>query len=255
MAYENDNSSAVPPPVSLPTEEEVRARIEAVAGLRYRKQRKQLDANLAELSADTRRWVLLAVFREYQMEPPARRRQRRPTRRTVSEPRIDETMYHQKHARLEALLRQIEEHPLVYSFCRAHLVRYPIEEAICPSHGRWTKWCPECHGLDGSRGRGRPRDETRRRLLNAIIPLLKADKCGTKPQHISCMRSILRCLGEGIEAASLRRYWDRFDREAKETERALATAWNTIAPFSQIRDEWNPQPDKAPCRCPPRDAT
>src|SRR5439155_15958500 len=129
---------AVPPPVGLPTEEKVRERIEAVAGPRYRKQRERLYTDLAELGADTRRSVLLAVLREYQMEPPARRRQRKASRRTMSEPRIKAGDYAKQHKELERLLRQIEEHPLVYHFCRAHLVPYRKSDAICRAHGRWT---------------------------------------------------------------------------------------------------------------------
>src|SRR5207247_11217431 len=85
MAHENDDPFAVPPPVGLPTEEKVREKIEAVAGPRYRKQRQQLYARLGELSAGTRRWVLLAVVREYYQQRRAPSRQPQSRRRTGSE--------------------------------------------------------------------------------------------------------------------------------------------------------------------------
>jgi hypothetical protein len=74
MADEDPDPFAAPP-VSLPTEEELRARIEALAGRRYSKQRRQLYADLAELNADARQLVLRAVLREYQLQrrPPGRR--------------------------------------------------------------------------------------------------------------------------------------------------------------------------------------
>ena len=237
----------------LLTEKELLAAIENFAPKRYRRKREQLYAALGKLDPDTRRCVLLVLGGEYQMHRRAPGRQRRASRRTVSEPRIKAADYAKQHKDLERLLRRIDEHPLVYSFCHAHLQRYPKEAAICP-HERWTKGCPECQGFDSPRGRGKPRDTRRRRLLNAVIPMLEADK-GTFEACIPYLRSILRCFGDSIEEpASLRRYWDRLRRKADEDKRDLAAFWQSVVPLSQVR-EWTPQPDEVLCRCPPRDAT
>jgi hypothetical protein len=247
MAHETDDPSAVPPPVVLPTEDAIRAKIAAVVLKGHRRDREYLDDLMRELTGDARRWVLLALLREYQMQRQARPR-RRTRRRAASETRIDAASYDVAHQRLETLLREIEEHPLVYHFCPAHMVRYPKDESICWTHERWSKGCPECHGVDRPRV-GKPVNTRRHRLLRSIVPAVRNGKRGDLDPALSLVAAACRCFGEQVTLLALRNQWYLVERTRRRQKLALAAASNTLTPYSEIR-VWTPQlPDESACLC------
>jgi hypothetical protein len=137
---------AVPPPLTLSREDDLRAEIEAVAPTRYRKQREKLYADLArELPNDgDRRLLLWAIVTAHDAATdPARARQPG----TSGLRKIDAAAYRRACERLEASAYQVLYHPLLKSLSPEGDVEvYSREEAICP-HGRWTRYCEETYGM------------------------------------------------------------------------------------------------------------
>ena len=222
MAHENADPFVVPPPI-LPTEEDLRKALKTVAPMRYRQQYEHFYVLAGKLTENTRRGVLDVLLSECDMHRTASGRQQKPLTRAAPEPRIAkakrEKAYRNECDKLERLLRQIEEHPLVATFCRAHMVRYPFDEAFCPAHDHWKVYCPVCHDFDTPRI-GRPRVAQRRRLLNAIVPKLKADGRTTEAS-IALVAAACRCLGDPVAPRTLQRQWFRLLDEGKAHEQAV----------------------------------
>lgn len=149
---------------------------------------------------------------------------------------IEVDAYDKECTRLKALLREIEDSPIVVGFPH-RLDVYTQEDAICAAHETWANGCAACHGDGGRRGRGRPPKELRRRLLSSIMLVLRDAGWKRTDKRIGCVAAILKAVfDDAVTTGTLTRLWHRLDKMERADRKALDEFLNSIAPLSQVRE-------------------